>query len=276
MNSENRINHAMGSYFDDYVERVFPERRERQAADWKWPGDEWVDEGIREATYRRLTHGLDPATVGQVVEIGPGSGKYTELLLERTTARVVAYEISEAFIACLQERCAHFVHAERLRMHHIAWTDNRALLQTRDTSGSADLFFGIDVFLMMDFQSVLTYLVSAAAMLGTGGRFFGTFGDGISESGWQRMLRDVGRHSAFDSSPSTRFHWIDARMIENALIRLGFEDIEIESGPASDLDIARLYVGATLARPMTAERALDFLSPSGGSTNRAARSAPPR
>lgn len=259
----------IGHYFDDYVRRVFPERRARSGASWAWPGDEWVDDCVREATYALMMDGLDPATIGAAVEVGPGSGKYSEMLLARTPARLIVFEASAAFLDCLAERCAG--DAGRITTHHTGpWTDNRGLLRAHD-GPAADLFLGIDVFLMMDLQSALAYLVSAAAMLRPGGRFFGTFGDGLSESGLQRMLRDIGRHSAFDGSPSTRFHWLTPELIAGVLRRLGFADVRIARGPHGGLDIARLYVTGTLTEPMAREDALALLAPAGDSTNREQR-----
>ncbi|WCT74591.1 hypothetical protein PQ455_05005 [Sphingomonas naphthae] len=264
---------AMGDFFDDYVRRIFPERAQAQGGDWQWPGDEWADDRLREATFDCLGAAFLAAD-SHVIEIGPGSGKYTQMLLDRTPASITAYEISPAFIGSLEARCADHVAAGRLAVRHSAWTDNRSLIDDFTKGGTGcNLFFGIDVFLMMDFQSALTYLISAACLLQKGGRFVGTFGDGGSDSGWARMLRDCGRHSAFDTAPSTRFHWIDEPILRGALERLGFGSIEIVHGPDGGLDIARLYVSATLDRPMPIEAALQILTPAGDSTNRPAPTA---
>ena len=258
----------MASFFDDYVRRTFPARRDAAGQDWPWPGDEWADQAMREATFDLMTAGLDRSAIRDVVEIGPGSGKYTQMLLDRSTATISAYELSAAFLESLGDRCRPAVDADRLHPRLIAWTDNRALL--RDAAAppdGADLFFAIDVFLMMDFQSVLTYLISAAAMLKPGGRFFATFAAAESDSGWERLLRDAGRHSAFSSAPSTRFHWVTKAMIEDVLARLGFGRFSCVYGPEGHLDVGRLYVSADLLNPMPRDRAEAILRPAGDSTN---------
>ena len=123
--------------------------------------------------------------------------------------------------------------------------------------------------MMMDFQSTLVYLVSAAAMLRPGGRLLATFADGGSASGFERMMRDLGRHSASDSAPCTRFHWIDRTLLEALLPKLGFGAPVIVHGPDEGLDIARLYVAAVLEDPTLAHRATAHLAPVGGeATNR--------
>ena len=254
-------------FFDDYVTHVFPKRRADAHADWEWPGDEWVDDQVREETYKRIIGDQDVADLTKVVEIGPGAGKYTNLILDRTAAEVSAYELSGAFIDVLNQRFKEQVANGRLRPRRISWTDNEGLIRDYGERNSADLFFAIDVLYFMDFQSAFVYLISAAYMLKKGGRFSAIFADGTSESGWARMIRDAGRHSAFDSAPCTRFHWLDMTLLNFVLPKLGFGQIAIERGPEGGLDIARLYVSATLIDPLPAHRLATALRPAGDSTN---------
>ena len=94
------------------MRRVFPARRAQARANWAWAGDECADDALRAATFRELAGDSDPASWTSVVEFGPGSGKYTELLLSCSRARVTAYEISPAFLELLNERCATEVRAD--------------------------------------------------------------------------------------------------------------------------------------------------------------------
>lgn len=258
----------MREFFNEYVREIFPARRASAGASWVWPGDEWADAALRDATCRWIADQM-PVAPAKVVEIGPGSGKYTEWLLQRTAAQVTAYEISDAFIECLQQRCARFVVDGQLTARRIDWTDNEGLLRRQGRDRDIDLVLAIDVLMMMDFQSALVYLVSAAAMLRPGGRLVATFADGGSASGLARMLRDLGRHSASDPAPCTRFHWIDRTLLETVLPKLGFGAPAIVHGPEEGLDIARLYVAAELEDPVLAEHAATYLVPAGGdATNR--------
>lgn len=258
----------MRAYFNDYVNVVFPRRRAAAGADWRWPGDEWADEALQAATWRWIS-AHSPAPLQRIVELGAGAGKYTEPLLRRTGAQVVAYDISDAFISCLERRCAAEVAEGRLVARRIDWSDNEGLLRRQGRARDVDMVIAIDVLMMMDFQSALVYLVSAAAMLRPGGRLLANFADGGTESGFARMLRDLGRHSASDAAPCTRFHWIDRTMLETILPKLGFGSPTIVHGPSDGLDIARLYVAAELLVPSLAAEAAARLAPAGGdSTNR--------
>ncbi len=258
----------MRVYFNHYVTAVFPGRRAAAGASWQWPGDEWADDALQAATWRWITDHR-PSPMNSVVELGAGAGKYTVPLLRHTTARVAAYDISDAFIDCLERRCIRFIEEERLVAHRIDWSDNEGLLRRQGRSRDVDMVLAIDVLMMMDFQSALVYLVSAAAMLRPGGRLLATFADGGSDSGLARMMRDLGRHSASDSAPCTRFHWVDRTLLERVLPRIGFAAPEIVHGPSEGLDIARLYVAAEVVNPALADEAAAKLAPSGGdSTNR--------
>ena len=113
--------------------------------------DEWASDALRTATWRWIVDAC-PATLGQVVEIGPGAGKYTDLVLRFTAAHVTAYEISDAFITCLEQRYAGFVTDERLLVRRIDWTDNEGLLRSDGGRRDIDHVLVIDVLMMMDFN----------------------------------------------------------------------------------------------------------------------------
>lgn len=260
-------------FFDDYVRRVFPQRRAEQGGDWAWPGDEWVGKAVRESTYRLLLEEAGAAGWAKAVEFGPGSGKYTQMLLERSAAQVTAYEISPAFVETLEQRCAEHVASGRLRARVIDWAANDGLLSDLgEDCATIDGVFGVDVFNMLDWQSAFVYLISSACMLREGGKLAGVFADPGSVSGWERLVRDAGRHSAFSSAPSTRFHWVSRDMLEDALSRLGFRIDVLLSGPdgwnGGPLDIARWYVVGTLVEPEKARELRSTLTPAGDSTNR--------
>ena len=258
----------MREFFNSYVRDVFPSRRLAAGANWAWPGDEWADEPLREATWRWIAE-TAPTRLDRVVEFGPGSGKYTELVLQRTRAHVTAYEISDAFLEALSQRCAVFSDEGRLDGRRISWTDNEGLLRDFGSRHVIDMVLAVDVLMMMDFQSALTYIVSAAALLRPGGRMLATFADAGSESGLARMRRDLGRHSATDPAPCTRFHWIDKSLLEAVLPTLGFGKITTVHGPDNGLDIARLYVSAELVDAARADDVASSLVPAGGdATNR--------
>lgn len=241
----------MREFFDDYVKRDFPNRRNEKGETFGWPGDEWANEDLRENTYNLLLSNTDSAPQRHIVEIGPGSGKYTQMLLERTAASLTAFELSPALLEALRQRCGKYIESGRLSARDMNWTKNNELVAAiGSNAGSVDLFFAIDVFLMMDFQAVLIHLISAARVLRVGGRFAATFGDANSASGWGRMLSDASRHSAFELAPDTRFHWLSAGFLEQVLARLGFTILKSVSGPQGGefgtLDVARRYIVAEL------------------------------
>lgn len=260
----------MRGFFNDYVKEIFPARRSAAAAEdrWRWPGDEWTTDEQRAATWAWLIRHAPPS-LERIVEYGPGSGKYTDAFLRETTATIVAYDISDAFIDVLSERFRPEIQAGRLRPCLMDWRDNEGLLRDIGAErGRIDFVAAIDVLMMMDVQSAFVYLLSSAVMLRRGGRLAVNFADGGTQSGFDRILRDAGRHSAFDPAPCTRFHWVDRTLVETMLARLGFGRLSFVHGPDEGLDIARLYVGAELVEPERAAAMVSALKPAGDSTNR--------
>lgn len=243
----------MRKFFDDYVSHDFPNRKDAEGRGFPWPGDEWADDTLRENTYQLLLTPPQGTEWQRAVEIGPGSGKYTEMLLERSAAQVTAFELSSGLLGALQQRCAPFIDNGRLRANLIDWDENAGLVdRVPALVGKTDLYFAIDVFLMMDFQSVFVYLLSAAKLLRVGGRFAGTFANAESQSGWDRMVRDATRHSAFALRPDTRFHWVNGTFLDTVLSNLGFRVVKRVSDDSTHpqkIDIARHYVEAELVDP---------------------------
>lgn len=243
----------MREFFDDYVSNDFPNRRDAEGRGFRWPGDEWADEVLRTNTYALLLTPPQDGEWKQAVEVGPGSGKYTEMLLEQSNVEVTAFELSPGLLGALETRCAPSIAAGRLDARLIDWVDNGGLVESiRPLTRQVDLFFGIDVFLMMDFQSVFVYLLSAARLLRVGGRFAGTFGNAESPSGWDRLVRDATRHSAFALDPDTRFHWVNGPFLDAVFAKLGFRMVHRVSDDSlypNRLDIARHYVVAELIDP---------------------------
>jgi tRNA (uracil-5-)-methyltransferase TRM9 len=75
--------------------------------------------------YERRYPGPNPATLARslaaiaeagprVIDFGCGSGRYTRALLERSTARIIGYDVSDIALARLRRHCARHVESGRL------------------------------------------------------------------------------------------------------------------------------------------------------------------
>src|SRR3989338_1593546 len=101
-------------YWDGYV-RHFPKRKGAYGEHVEWPGDEWGTPQNWKTLFSDLfLSKIDPAPK-TAIEIGPGAGKYTFMFLEAyASARLVAADVSRAYMQVLEERCAEHIKAGRL------------------------------------------------------------------------------------------------------------------------------------------------------------------
>ena len=82
--------------WDHYVE-TWEQWKKIEGEDWRWPGDEWGSPELWESNYRRFFVGAEGWE--RAVEIGQGSGKYTERVLGgNDSVALRAYDISPKFL----------------------------------------------------------------------------------------------------------------------------------------------------------------------------------
>jgi SAM-dependent methyltransferase len=162
-------------------------------------GDEWTAEDI---TAGGTTYGLTPhlvahfreyiddlllkpylpSTAEEGLEIGPGGGRLTELLLPRTKLLNVA-EPSEAMIRLLKHR---FSGASNLRLFQ---TDGVTLPALRP--GSLDYVIAFDVFVHFEPRLVYAYLRQMVPLLKPGGTGIIHYANVMTQIGWQQFDTDL-------------------------------------------------------------------------------------
>src|SRR5436305_15168431 len=85
-----------GRTWDRYLETW---QREHHTDDrYEWPGDEWGTPQSWDDLYRNLFEATGSAEWRHVVEIGPGSGKYSDRVLRGSEADIRAYDVSADFM----------------------------------------------------------------------------------------------------------------------------------------------------------------------------------
>lgn len=112
------------------------------------------------------------------LEIGPGGGRLTKLLLLRTGTLHVA-EPSKALLRHLERR---FAGATNLRLHQ---TDGMTLPPMRPTS--LDYVFAFDVFIHFEPRLVYWYLRQIEGLLKPGGTGILTYANVLSPIGWHKF-----------------------------------------------------------------------------------------
>lgn len=195
---------------------------DRYVEEWTgkgWPGDEWGTPATWDAVYRRYFVGVE--SWDKAVEIGPGSGKYTEKVLQSPGVAVRGYDVSRRYLAKCAERCRPHVESGRLDLRLIDTSTPRFMLDDlSDWKRQVDALYSIGVMVHIDLLYLMPYLVTAAAVLKPGGKLIATFGNPTTERGFQQLLADI-KH--FWNNPGGKYEWLGGCVVESLLPRLGFE-----------------------------------------------------
>src|SRR5947209_18488226 len=134
-----------GRTWDRYLETW--EREHNSDHRYRWPGDEWGTPETWSDLYANLFENAGAAGWRQVIEIGPGSGKYSERLLRGSGATIRAYDVSPDFMRVCEQRCAGWIEAGRLSLHLIEGACPSEML---DDLASAHLPRAVDAVFSID------------------------------------------------------------------------------------------------------------------------------
>ncbi|MDX2099460.1 MAG: class I SAM-dependent methyltransferase [Leptolyngbyaceae cyanobacterium bins.59] len=163
-------------------------------------GDEWTAEDI--SANGSTTYGLESAIVlnfdqylqhhlldpylpphaVEGLEIGPGGGRLTDLLLPRTQILHVI-DASATMLAHLQKR---FAHDQSLRYYH---TDGYTLPSL--SPGSLDYAIALDVFVHFEPRLIFWYLRQIASLLKPGGVGIVHYANLLTPIGWTQFSLDL-------------------------------------------------------------------------------------
>jgi len=200
-------------------------------------GDEWTGEV---ATKSSTTYGLDrevtrhfdqylstrlldpyiPPGAADGLEIGPGGGRLTALLLQRArTLHLV--EPSEAMLDLLHSR---FRKEKHLRYYH---TDGRTLPPLAEPS--LDFVISLDVFVHFEPRLTYWYLRQISRLLKPGGTCVIHYGNVLTSIGWKQFQLDlesnIERRAIFGA-----FGVMCPALMDAFLRSLGFQVVSLDIG----------------------------------------------
>lgn len=137
-------------------------RRWNDEHDWSRLGEEWTpdpvwkQEILKYSLVPHLERGRD------VLEIGPGAGRWTAELLAYAPTRLIGVDLSENCVTLCRERFADVPAAE----FHV--NDGRSLAVVDDAS--IDFVWSFDVFVHMELDTIRQYLAELARVMRPGAR----------------------------------------------------------------------------------------------------------
>jgi SAM-dependent methyltransferase len=221
-----------------------------------WPGDEWAEEEEWSKIFQAMFLDFGAADWKNCVEIGPGSGKYTDKLLRQSAAQILAFDVSPAYLEVLSKRLASDLDAGRLHPVLLNGDDASEMLnelKRRQLVRKIDALYSIDAMVHVDFQYLMAYFLTAALCLSNGGRLIMTLPNAVSEYGFEILVEKTKMYYPLQGEPSAKFEWLCPEMVQQVLERLGFS-VQFLS-PFSGIEVDRdLYVIATLVDVERAER----------------------
>jgi cyclopropane fatty-acyl-phospholipid synthase-like methyltransferase len=252
-----------GELWDRYVAESFPKLQESDSR-LTYPGEEWGNEQSWQRIFDKLFTPSGVANWDAAIEIGGGGGKYTERVLRANDkVRVFGFDVSKNFLDATASRLADHVRADRLTLTEIDPVAPDAMTTLIEQAGlkrKVDAMFSIDAMVHVDLQYLFTYWVNAAQVLKPGGRILMTLADPTTESGLQKITRDIRKFYKFQGRICPKFEYLSEEIVRYTLGQLGFEIESLDAWSYWDGRPARdLYLIAKLVDVPKAESFRDAL-----------------
>ena len=168
-----------------------------------------------------------------IVEIGPGGGRFTEILLPKCRT-LHAVDTSPTMIEALRER---FGDRDGIA-YHVA--DGSGLPMIEDAS--ADAVFSYGVFVHLQHWDIYNYLREAARVLRPDGKVVIQHSNSLSELGWKRFVAEVPKQLNRHKRPET-FIFNSPEVMAELARRAGLEPCEMVT------DVAKRDCIALMRKP---------------------------
>lgn len=189
-------------------------------------GDEWNDpvaKGLDVASPEDAVPYLDRVVfapfLGQcdvMLEIGPGAGRFTEILLPKCK-RLIAVDTSKTMLELLRKR---FPHDERIEYMK---SDGKGLAGVPD--GSVDGAFSYGVFVHLQHWDIFKYLAELNRVFRPGGKAIIQHSHTLSELGWKKFEGQVERQLNRHKLPFT-FTVNTPDLMREFVVRAGLECVD--------------------------------------------------
>ena len=204
---------------------------------WDKYSDQWgeleesglgVEWGTGELTLRVFENCLRPllGPDKEVLEIGPGGGKYSVLAAPHC-ARLICADVSTQMLSRARKALSDRDNVEMLQLGGV------------DLAGlpdeSLDLAFSIDVFVHLDLEDVYGYLREFHRVLRPGSPVVLHFASYQSPSGWGRFHRIADYNRAMRRQVG-RINFVTPEIVTELFRQVRFAGIEVDTTSASDRD----------------------------------------
>lgn len=193
-------------------------------------GDEWnnpdmigidvpADQIVPYLEEQMFTSFLKTDTIEVLLEIGPGGGRFTQILLSKCQ-KLIAADTSPTMLKLLQERFAHNPTIEYLLL------DGQGLSSI--PNDSLDAAFSYGVFVHLQHWDIYNYLTELHRVLKPGGKAIIQHSNSFSKLGWQLFLSEVPESLNKHKLPGT-FTVMTPEIMKEFVERAGLQLFDIRS-----------------------------------------------
>jgi SAM-dependent methyltransferase len=262
LQQDSDANNLYREQWDRYAKMWSPKNIAGNASDLNWPGDEWGDEQQWLKVFQTMFVNFGAQEWTECVEIGPGSGKYTNYLLRQSAAHITAFDISSAYLEIMKTRLADDVAGGRVDPVVLIGQCPSEILDHLRSQGlirQLDAFYSIDAMVHVDLQYLMAYFLSAALSLKENGHLIMTLANAISSGGFKSLVAGAKTFYPLQGKPSGKFEWLSPEMVIGILTRLGFS-VQFVSPYPQGIEVLRdLHLVATLSDVAKADSFVDAL-----------------
>jgi SAM-dependent methyltransferase len=192
----------------------------RVGDEWNRPRASGIDVKTSEAALPYLDRNVFEPFLGTcdiMLEIGPGGGRFTEVLLSKCK-KLIAAETSATMLKLLRERFGDDVGIE----YYLA--DGRGLGKVADDS--VDAAFSYGVFVHLQHWDIYNYLAELQRVLKPGGKAIVQYSNTFSEMGWKRFRNAVPKQVNRHKIPGT-FIVNTPELMREFIIRARLECVDV-------------------------------------------------
>ncbi len=243
----------------DYYAKTWKDTHESVV---NWPGDEWGNEQRWLKVFQKMFIDFGAHKWKECVEIGPGSGKYTNYLLRHSAAHITAFDISPLYLEVMKERLANDLIGGRIDPVILKGQCSGEILDHLQSKGlirQLDAFYSIDAMVHVDLQYLMAYFLSAALSLKEKGLLIMTLANAISDNGFKNLIEGIKIFYPLQAKASGKFEWLCPEIVTNILTRLGFSVLFVFPHPLNVKVLRDLHLVATLADITKADSFADVL-----------------
>ncbi|MDW7761605.1 MAG: class I SAM-dependent methyltransferase [Acidobacteriota bacterium] len=198
--------------------------REVRKTGHRFLGDEW---GTPDLTEKVVGDFVSPylRSGDEVLEIGCGGGKYSEILASRDI-RLVCGDVSRHMLERTKNRLAG--------RSNVRFAKLNGCNLNSFSDAAFDLIFSFDVFVHLDIEDTFSYLGEIRRTLKPSGYGVLHFANLISEDGWKKFetesVFNIGGHKHFD-----RFRFLTWEIVEKMVTHFDFRILDSWKEPWRDI-----------------------------------------